>query len=1023
MQDTTVKLAELGLHGGEALINVSVNAAGWLDVSIPTVPPPHAFPLTLGLFLTAALTTSLGTRYLEKVGGTGATWNDPSLSCTAAAVSWNCIDVNSSARGGAAAYATLSLPQPEWRGEYIVLIVEGRSCRAHAASPVFEAGPIAAPNEPQLEPIDEHLACHTRNDTVPSQAEECVSCVEMDFFQCPRMGMHVRGRAADAHRGDALVMLPISVLHSKFLREIAKYPPGEAAAAMVLNSTSTNVSLALTMPVRRAAYVAVLIGIRGHATVLAVSRVFVTGSLSFDNLTYTISTNQSSIRDVWYNVGRSWFELQGRGKSLPITKTAWWGLNVSLHQEVGRPASCLPFEMSAATMQMEWLNDLLPYFHFRGHNLDLVAGFGPNANGFSAPTSADIFEMIDFGTLGDAVYNKIITAEQLSYVSYTLFNQNRKTHVFRSHLEVATLPVALPGGTGIASVFGIYSDRCGWGITLSPFYHVECDVKMCTATPEPWEPWDDDDAGEQNSPLCGSLEERSDDDAGGQASPPSTSPTPTSPTSSPSLEEPSNLLYLFALLVLLVVAVLGVVAWRHRQRWLKVCPLLLARRRKAGSRVSGTHLPDCSPRDTPVPVELPQSDPQSDAPRPDPAGTQSPIMPLVSEVQQISPHEVTLSCLLGEGGFGQVWYGCWSAMPVAVKLLHDKFMERERETLCREAQLLASLRHPCICVLYGTTTLQGRLSLVMEYMAGGSLASLLSRQQRGGGSDYEGGGVNGDHPLGWPLICRMASEVTAGLAFLHKNGIIHRDVKAANVLLDAANHAKVADFGVSKFCKLGFAPPTDSSKEGGSGSDSGSSVNDLLSSEDALESLHTAGVGTTRYAAPEVFRCLLLAEQNGKDGAGTPLEQLESSLYSVYSGSCDTFSFGLMLWEMTHRQIAFKGERGLAVVHIVASGLRPEIALPPEQAELATLICECWHQEPSLRISMQACAERLALLARVELFAGEDQTHAALSGSDLTFGPLLDGSTHFTAKMNQAYFVPSESLRAEGVRPPPADSQ
>ena len=117
---------------------------------------------------------------------------------------------------------------------------------------------------------------------------------------------------------------------------------------------------------------------------------------------------------------------------------------------------------------------------------------------------------------------------------------------------------------------------------------------------------------------------------------------------------------------------------------------------------------------------------------------------------------------------------------------------------------------------------------------------------------------------------------------------------------------------------------------------------------------HTGFAGTLRYMAPEV-RTIAMPAPAGATEAGVPS--------TCYDASCDVYSFGLVLWEMVHAKIAFGGKTPIAAALEAAKGARPEIALPPEQADLGALICACWHQEPSARLSMPECLEQLAKMA------------------------------------------------------------
>ena len=156
--------------------------------------------------------------------------------------------------------------------------------------------------------------------------------------------------------------------------------------------------------------------------------------------------------------------------------------------------------------------------------------------------------------------------------------------------------------------------------------------------------------------------------------------------------------------------------------------------------------------------------------------TEEPADPSHELPPRIATHEVTLSKLIGEGGFAKVWYGHWLTTPIAVKV--DKTFaacstEQISERAASEAALLMKLRHPCVCAFYGTALVGGRHALVLEYLEGGSLSKLLrTLRSHGEGSDAL---------LPLKLLYRMVSEIASGLAFLHRNGVIHRDVKSENV--------------------------------------------------------------------------------------------------------------------------------------------------------------------------------------------------------------------------------------------------
>ncbi|MFF4220907.1 serine/threonine-protein kinase [Streptomyces nondiastaticus] len=142
--------------------------------------------------------------------------------------------------------------------------------------------------------------------------------------------------------------------------------------------------------------------------------------------------------------------------------------------------------------------------------------------------------------------------------------------------------------------------------------------------------------------------------------------------------------------------------------------------------------------------------------------------------------------LLGRGGMGEVWQAQDEVLgrQVAVKLLlGDDGDESAASRFRLEAQTAARLNHPQVVAVYDFGSWDGRFYLVMELVRGPSLAQELSA--RG--------------PLAPRRVARIAAQSAAGLAAAHRQGVVHRDIKPGNLMLDADDTLKIGDFGIARF--------------------------------------------------------------------------------------------------------------------------------------------------------------------------------------------------------------------------------
>jgi serine/threonine protein kinase len=192
---------------------------------------------------------------------------------------------------------------------------------------------------------------------------------------------------------------------------------------------------------------------------------------------------------------------------------------------------------------------------------------------------------------------------------------------------------------------------------------------------------------------------------------------------------------------------------------------------------------------------------------------------------------------LAVGGSAEVWSAHDEQLDraVAVKRLHPHLLPDavSRQRLAAEARAAAGLSHPAIVGIYDIDTAGDWPALVMELVDGESLATRLAR----------------DGPLPEREAAAIAADIADGLYHAHKRGIVHRDVKPGNVLLDRSGRARLADFGIAR---------------------------SLAESADRLTQTGSV-MGTLRYMAPEQLT-------GGEIGPRTDLYGLGAVLHEALTG-------------------------------------------------------------------------------------------------------------------------------------------
>ncbi len=253
--------------------------------------------------------------------------------------------------------------------------------------------------------------------------------------------------------------------------------------------------------------------------------------------------------------------------------------------------------------------------------------------------------------------------------------------------------------------------------------------------------------------------------------------------------------------------------------------------------------------------------------------------------QQVYSNRYEVVRGIARGGMSEVYLARDRHLdrPVALKVLTSalsrdpSFVERFR----REAQAAANLSHPNIVAVYDWGQEEGTYFIVMEYIDGHSLRDVLRAQTT----------IEASRAAG------IGAEVANGLSFAHKAGVVHRDVKPGNVLIESSGQVKVTDFGVAR--------------------------------ADASEALTQTGsvMGTATYFSPEQAQGL------------------------VVDGRSDVYSLGVVLYEMVCGTPPFSGENPVSVAYQHVREPVPSLRerRPDVPAGLEQIIMTALEKDPNRR--------------------------------------------------------------------------
>jgi len=294
---------------------------------------------------------------------------------------------------------------------------------------------------------------------------------------------------------------------------------------------------------------------------------------------------------------------------------------------------------------------------------------------------------------------------------------------------------------------------------------------------------------------------------------------------------------------------------------------------------------------------------------------------------------------LGKGGCGEVFLAESKTLGlVAVKktILHES--DRVIQEFLNEAELLLKMNSPNIIRFYGTTKSNVGECIVMEYAVNGTLYHFLEYYRN----------RNAEDSLSWGKKYQIAHDISRGLFFMHSRGVLHRDLKSMNVLLDDRMKAKISDFGLSQI----------------------KTKNQISSS---ILGVQNNVFGSLLWKAPETF-----------------------SIRNPYTEKADVYSLGIIFWELATCQVPYENHDPHTIESSVLRGDRLDIPSSCPEG-FKELIEQCWCHDHTQRPSASNIFEKLDLII--------DKSHQTDTSDHFYFNNtrIQGSSPNMTVTLNEGF--------------------